>query len=278
MRILFRYDKTMKFLILTGFFVFIGLSFLQVPEDTVMAEQSATPLRALLVEIDTLPEISAKAYEVFDMQTGDVLFAHNTEESLPIASVTKLFTAAKVIDSNENESLTITQTDVATYGRSGKLETGQEYSGHELLFPLLIESSNDAATALARTFGDIPLAGHVLDDASGLSANNIASVSELATEVRSLYERLPHVFDVTTLQQYVGEHTGWVNNSPVFDLPGYKGGKHGYTEAARQTLVAVFSEESLEDRELGYVLLGSDDVRADTELLRATVKDSVRME
>lgn len=268
----------MKSLILTGFLVFATLTFFNLPEDTVSAEQPAMVVRTMLVELEALPDVSAKAYEVFDMQTGDVLLVHNAEESLPIASVTKLFTAAKVMDSAEGESLIITAQDVATEGRSGKLEAGQQYSGHELLFPLLIESSNDAATALARTFGDIPLAGNMLDDASGLSAKNLASVSELATEIRSLYVRLPHLFDVTTLGQYIGEHTGWVNNSPVFDLPGYKGGKHGYTYAANQTLVAVFSEASLDDRELGYVLLGSDDVRADTQVLRAVIKNSVRLE
>jgi D-alanyl-D-alanine carboxypeptidase len=61
-------------------------------------------------------------------------------------------------------------------------------------------------------------------------------------------------------------------------MPGYKGGKHGYTDAANQTLVAVFSEESLGGRELGYVLLGSDDVRLDTELLRTVIQNSVRFE
>jgi len=278
MGVLFGYDRGMKFLMLTGFLVFVSLAFFNVPEDTVSAEQPAAAARALLVELSSLPEVSAKAYEVFDVQTGEILLAYNAEESLPIASVTKLFTAAKVLDSAVAEPLIITNQDIATEGRSGKLEAGQEYSGHELLFPLLIESSNDAATALARTFGEIPLAGHFLDDASGLSDKNIATVSQLSGEVRSLYARLPHLFDVTTLQQYIGEHTGWINNSPVFDLPGYKGGKHGFTYAANQTLVAIFAEESLEDRELGYVLLGSDDVRTDTQTLRAAVKDSVRLE
>ena len=269
----------MRSAILLGFIFFVTVAFIQTPENKVSAKQVVTePSRPLLVEINNAPQMSAKAYEIFDIETGDVLLSYNADESLPIASVTKLFTAAAVMEASNDEPLVITSKDVATKGRSGKLEVGQEYLNHELIFPLLIESSNDAATALARKIGEVSVGEHALADASGLSADNKATVTELSVEVRSLYTRLPHIFDVTTLKQYIGEHTGWVNNSPVYDLPGYKGGKHGYTVAAKQTLVAVFSEESLDDRELGYVLLGSDDIRADTEKLRAVVKDSVRLE
>jgi D-alanyl-D-alanine carboxypeptidase len=268
----------MRYIIPIGFLCFLSIAFFNAPEKAVSIEQTGTVAKSLLVELQSVPKTSAKAYEVFDVETGDILLFHNVEESLPIASVTKLFTAAKIMELVDDEPFVITREDVETEGRSGKLEAGQEYSAHELLFPLLIESSNDAATALSRKFGEVSLAGHVLADASGLSADNKATVSELSAEVRALYKKIPHVFDVTTLKQYIGHHTGWVNNSPVYDMPGYKGGKHGYTHEANQTLVAIFTEESLDNRELGYVLLGSDDVRADTETLRKIIQDSVRIE
>ncbi|MEY3784476.1 MAG: hypothetical protein RLZZ230_798 [Candidatus Parcubacteria bacterium] len=223
------------------------------------------------------PTVTAKAYGVFDMETGELLLSQDANESLPIASVTKLFTAAELLREEDSldETVTITDNDVATEGRSGKLEIGQTYKAHELLFPLLLESSNDAATALARTIAPIPLAGEILSDGSGLSSQNKASVSQLATEVKNLYISMPHLFDITTLSQHVGEYTGWVNNSPVKDMVGYKGGKHGYTEAAGRTLVAIFAEPSLDNQEFGYILLGSDDIKADTLALRAAVANSV---
>lgn len=224
------------------------------------------------------PQVSAKAYGVFDMETGELLLSQAADEELPIASVTKLFTAAEVLREAESldDTITITANDVATEGRAGKLEVGQEYQQHELLFPLLLESSNDAASALERNLDSIPLAGHELADGSGLSSKNRASVKQLANEVKNLYATMPHLFDITTLSQHMGEYTGWVNNSPVKDMEGYKGGKHGYTEAAGRTLVAIFAEPTLNNREFGYVILGSDDIKADTKNLREAVQNSAR--
>ena len=93
-----------------------------------------------------------------------------------------------------------------------------------------------------------------------------------------MYRSHPYIFDVTTLKEQMGEYTGWVNNSPVYDLPGYKGGKHGYTQEANRTLVAVFSEVSLAGRELGYIILGSENIREDVLSLRKAVESSVTLE
>jgi D-alanyl-D-alanine carboxypeptidase len=232
-----------------------------------------------VIRVAKIPEVqtSAKAYSVIDIKTGNVILSHNADEALPIASVTKLFTAA-ALESVPNETVVITVDDVATEGRSGKLEVGQTYDTHELMFPLLLESSNDAAAALERTIGEVTLSGQTLADASGLSSANTASAAVVASEMRSVYLGHPHIFDVTKLKQYVGKYTGWINNSPVRDLPGYQGGKHGYTVAAGKTLAAVFSEEVIDERPFGYVILGSEDIVADMLALREAVQRSVRIE
>lgn len=233
---------------------------------------------ALVVDLQDPIVVSAKAYSVIDIETGEVLFSHNADQELPIASVTKLFTAAALDAVPQEEEVIITAADVATEGRAGKLEVGQSYSVRELMFPLLLESSNDAAATLERTIGHVTLAGKTLADASGLSSANQASAAVVAAQMREVYLSHPHVFDVTKLKQYIGSYTGWVNNSPVRDLSGYQGGKHGYTEAAGKTLAAVFTEPALGERKLGYVILGSKDIKADTIALREAVSHSVRVE
>ena len=74
----------------------------------------------------------------------------------------------------------MTQDDVAAEGRAGKLEAGQKYVLRDLLFPLLLESSNDAAAVFERTLGKISFPQVQLADASGLSSYNVASASDLA--------------------------------------------------------------------------------------------------
>jgi D-alanyl-D-alanine carboxypeptidase len=122
---------------------------------------------------------------------------------------------------------------------------------------------------------EINLANKKMHDAAGLSSYNKATVKELATAVSKIYATEPYIFDITTLDQYVGKYDGWVNNSPVIALEGYKGGKHGYTEAAGRTLVAIFTEPALGNKEVGYILLGSEDLLTDIKLLRGSVQNSV---
>ncbi|MCA9355664.1 D-alanyl-D-alanine carboxypeptidase [Candidatus Kaiserbacteria bacterium] len=269
----------MRYVIIIGLLVWSTNSLFSTPQVVSSNEVALNEPVSFRITDDYAPAVSAVAYGVFDIETGEILIAHNSEEKLPIASVTKLFTASTIIKEGDLErELTITDFDVATEGRAGKLEAGQVYKTRELLFPLLLESSNDASTALGNQVNGISFSGRVWDDASGLSDFNQASVSELASETRVLYLERPYIFDITKLKQYVGEYTGWVNNSPVRDLPGYMGGKHGYTESAGRTLVAVFEEPELKGRDLGYVLLGSKDLRKDTETLRSLIANSVSLQ
>lgn len=233
----------------------------------------------------------AKAFAVFDLETGQVLISKNIDTVLPIASVTKLFTAT-VINQNSklDEKIVVTNSDVAAEGGAGRLISGEEYLYHDLLFPLLLESSNDAAAAFERvTHGEVitqmnNLAASVgasktkFSDASGLSAKNVSSASDLITFITYLHKQEPHILDITHLKKYVGPHTGWLNNSPVLD-DSYQGGKHGYTEAANRTVVALFKESfGTGERTLGYVLLGSADLRADMRSLRDFVSTKVTYE
>lgn len=272
----------MKHWLLSGLFIGgFALFVLQTTPGSQAQESMAVvePEPEYTFEFSALPTISAKSFLVFDIETGEVVFGDDIHTPRPIASVTKLFTASAAEEGIQLEQKTvISQADVDAEGRAGKLSAGEEYSYRELLFPLLLESSNDAASVFEKVVDKVPETKTVLADASGLSSKNQASAADLADDLNMLYHEHRHVFDITTLKQYVGEDIEWVNNSPVRDLPGYKGGKHGYTEAANRTLVAVFEEEKVGDREFGYVLLGSNDIRSDLLALRETLVNSARLE
>lgn len=247
--------------------------------------ESAAP--RLVTAVASVPSVSAASYAVIDLTTGEILASKAAEIKRPIASITKLFTAATLLELDQSltTEVTITAKDVATEGQAGRLTTGQTLTARELLFPLLLVSSNDAAVALERATDTTLLAemnerlkdyGITVADTSGLSSKNQASASALAHYVQFAYEAFPYLFDITTLRDYLGTDQGWRNNSPVADLSGYRGGKHGYTEAAGRTLVAVFDEEIAgEGRPIGYVLLGSETVRADVLQLREFVSTAV---
>lgn len=243
-----------------------------------------------LVVDGALPELSADAFAVFDVKSGKILATENSQAVLPIASVTKLLTAATVLRTEDlTNEYVVKEVDLEAHGRAGRLSSGEHYSIHEILFPLLLESSNDAAAVIEReTKGDILRRMNAyakelgatslsVSDASGLSDRNTASVQDLVTITRSLYVEVPQVFDISRLKQRVGPYVAWSNNSPILATE-YRGGKHGFTEAAQRTLVALFEEEfTAGNRVIGYVLLGSEDLRADTAALRAFVEKSVTL-
>jgi D-alanyl-D-alanine carboxypeptidase len=235
---------------------------------------------------------SARSYVVFDAVTGGIIASQNPDTAYAVASITKLpaAAAAQVVVPLE-ATTTVTWTDVAAEGRAGKLEPGQVYTYRELLFPLLLESSNDAAAAFERTYRDqvVTAMNEIATaygasstrfvDASGLSDRNVASARDLAALTTGLYAAHPYIFDITTLSQYLTEHTGWINNSPVATEAGYIGGKHGYTEAAGRTIVALFDEPfAAGRRQVGYIILGSSDLATDVAALREFVRTSVRFE
>ncbi|MCB9810966.1 MAG: D-alanyl-D-alanine carboxypeptidase [Candidatus Nomurabacteria bacterium] len=240
-----------------------------------------------------ISELPVADFAIFDAITGEILVTKSKygNQKLPIASVTKLVTASVINDDLDlGVMTTITKADVDTEGRSGKLKVGEEYTYRELLFPLLLESSNDAATVFERvTGGDLisamnsfaqglGAANTSFADASGLSSRNVSTVSDLALITSYLYQNQSHVLDITKLSQYIGPYTGWVNNNPVLGSD-YVGGKHGYTEAANRTIVSLFNEDfTTGKRVVGYVVLGSDDVRSDVATLRQFVAQAVKYE
>lgn len=275
--------KTISFLI-----VCLGI-FLIYRQASSLEAQSAPPEESVFtIKKDTNLPLPDAAYRIFDIETGEVLIEQDAEKVLPIASVTKLVTASALFKNDIlNEEGVVTAADVAADGRAGKLTPGNQYTYRELLFPLLLESSNDAAAVFMRaTKGEIlkdmetltsklKMNETVLADVSGLSDKNVSTVSDLSILLTYLAKEDKRVLDITRLEQYVGPYTGWVNNSPVKDSD-YRGGKHGYTHAANRTLVALFEEgfES-ESRLVGYIILGSEDLAADTALLRTFTKEAV---
>lgn len=225
------------------------------------------------------PSLTTTTWGVFDPLTGVVRYGHETEVVHPIASITKLFTAYAALSSTSTaREVTIDWTDLSTNGRAGKLVYGDTLTLHELLFPLLLESSNDAGSAIVRTLGDSywnvittliterALTHTRITDATGLSAGNTSTVTDLAKLYTYLRAAYPHLIDITQLRMRIGALHGWVNNDPVRELDAFTGGKHGYTTEAGKTFVGTVSLPNGRG-EVGIVLLHSTDLKADVQAL-----------
>lgn len=98
---------------------------------------------------ETFLSVSARAAVLMD-QYGQVLYAQNADERLPMASTTKIMTALVAIESGDvGRTVKIPAAAVGVEGSSAYLIAGEEMSLLTLLYALMLESANDAAVAIA---------------------------------------------------------------------------------------------------------------------------------
>jgi D-alanyl-D-alanine carboxypeptidase len=230
-------------------------------------------------------KITATAYIVRNLTDGSVVAEHNIDKSIPVASLTKLVTAVvarRLIDSNQR--ITITEDIISAYGNTAGFKTGETFQADDLLYPLLMVSSNDAAEAFARAHGrtrfikamndftqEIGAYRTYFDDPSGLSPHNMSSVSDLALLIAWIQKNDPRIIEVTNLKsKTVRVHT-WTNPTHFLNWSYYIGGKNGYIPESERTTVSLF-KMGLAQNTYAVAVLGSLSRDEDVMKLLAKIK------
>ncbi|HVT01110.1 MAG TPA: serine hydrolase [Patescibacteria group bacterium] len=92
---------------------------------------------------------SAKAYGAIDFDTGNVIEEKNLDNTLPIASVTKIMTAVVALDLADKDYLiTINSHDSKMIPTKIGVVPGQKMTLEELMNAMLLTSANDAAETI----------------------------------------------------------------------------------------------------------------------------------
>lgn len=224
-------------------------------------------------------EITAKAAYVYDSRTGDVLYAKNENQRMPLASLTKVMAALVASELGLQEmEVVVSKEALAETGDSGLL-LNERWRLKDLLDFSLTSSSNDGMKAVALSLGALSRS-----DASNeeITADFVAKMNEMAdtlgmkntyywnvtgldeTEFKGGAYGTAH--DMALLFDYVLRHkpalleatkesvltvrsmdnfvhtaknTGYI----VTDIPGIKASKTGYTDIAGGNLVVAFDPE-----------------------------------
>lgn len=230
-------------------------------------------------------KISARAYLVKDLVTGAISAEYAETRLLPIASLTKLITAEiarRLIP--PDMKIEITKEIMATYGNTAGFKVGETFTASDLLYPLLMVSSNDAAEAYARAYGRAQFISAMnsfsqsigayrtyFADPSGLSPLNESTATDLSIIVDWIRKNDPTVIDITTLKiKTVRGHT-WVDPTHFLSWSYYAGGKDGYTDEADRTAVSLFVLGPRNDV-YAVVVLGSESRDADIVKLLKKIK------
>lgn len=234
-------------------------------------DQFSLPTQLPLLKNDVHLSTDAKAIIVMD-DDGKILYEKNSKEALPIASMSKMMTQYIVMNAIKNGTISWDNTytpspyvqEIVTQSGAVRLGMthGNQYTVRELFTAMTVNSSNDAAVALAEMVsGTEDAFVHLMNEqakvfglknttffnASGLDGDyvgktvdetNIASARDVATIAKSLIDKHPEILDFTTLTDFRASNDVqlWSTNLMLNGMPeamsGIDGLKTGYTHLA----------------------------------------------
>jgi serine-type D-Ala-D-Ala carboxypeptidase (penicillin-binding protein 5/6) len=210
------------------------------------------------------PEIRSPAGLLADMDTGQVVFERGVNDRRPIASITKLMTALLVVERTRPQDVVTVSPNAAPsvsgyHGSELDLRPGEEISVEHLLQGLLIQSSNDAAIALAEhVSGSVGRFVELMNtrarrlgmtrteftSPNGLDDAGRSTASDLVVLTRAIYEHRDLARIVRTKVAEIpaprGKPRSVQNRNVLLWLyPGALGVKTGYTVEAKFCLVSA---------------------------------------
>ena len=211
---------------------------------------------------------TAASYILMDQTTGRVLDGKNYNEKMLIASITKIMTAVVAIESGKlDKEVVVDDTILKAYGSGIYIEIGEKLSLRELLYGLMLRSGNDAALMVAKyTLGSVQ---KFVDDMNkkaqeiGMVNTTFVNPSGLDNDDGGNYST---AYDMAILTRYAMQYADyreivstksytlktnkktyvWKNKNKLLNYDYITGGKTGYTEKARRTLVSTASKNDID--------------------------------
>ncbi|OBI58092.1 D-alanyl-D-alanine carboxypeptidase [Mycolicibacterium fortuitum] len=248
---------------------------LPVPAKTIGGE--ALSSCGVITAPDTPPlpnDVSAEAWMVADLDTGDIIAARDPHGRHRPASIIKVLVATAALNElNLNKLVAGTQEDANSEGTRVGVGPGGRYTINDLLHGLLMHSGNDAAHALAMQLGGWDPALQKLNILAGKlggrdtraatpSGLDGPGMSTSAYDIGLFYRyawQNPAFADIVRTQTYDfpgrdGNPSYPVENDNklLYNYPGALGGKTGYTDDAGQTFVGAAERDG---RRLVAILL-----------------------
>jgi len=247
------------------------------------------------------PTINADAYLLIDYTTGEILVAHNVDERLPPASLTKLMTAyilAEEVDAGRlslDDNVTVSRnawSQNPTFRGSSLMwiEPGKPVTVGELEKGIVISSGNDATVAIAEHIAGseeafvslmnnyaeaLALTATHFENTHGLpSPDHLTSARDLAVLAAATIRDHPERYKVYKQQSYTyNDITQYNRNHLLREDPSVDGLKTGYTSVAGYGLVASAEREGMR---LISVVLGSNSTRSRKAETRALLNYGFR--
>lgn len=213
--------------------------------------------------------LSARNIIAMDMDTKRVLYEKDASSEHLIASISKIMTAVVALELSDIESdVTTTNTILKAFGSGIYIEPGETMKLKDLLYGLMLRSGNDAALAIAEFVGkdvdgfvklmnqkakEIGMQHTKFINPHGLENNkgegNTSTAYDMA--LLSSYAMQNATYkEIVSTKKYVAKSDkktySWANKNKMLHLYEFTtGGKTGFTERARRTLVSTASKDNM---------------------------------
>ncbi len=231
---------------------------------------------------------SAKAAILINADTGEVIFEHNADERLPMASTTKVMTALLLCENaNLQEEITVTAEMLRVEGSSMGLLGGDRVTFHDLLYGMMLASGNDAANVTAYSLGGtvdafvkqmnekadlIGMKNTNFETPSGLdSAEHYSTARDMAILTRYALENKDFAKAVATERAVLEfgnppyKRTLTNHNKLLKNFDGAIGVKTGFTKKSGRCLISAAKRDG--KRVIAVTLCDPDDWRDHKEML-----------
>ncbi|MCL2362697.1 MAG: D-alanyl-D-alanine carboxypeptidase [Defluviitaleaceae bacterium] len=232
-------------------------------------------LPATIFASDNNLQVEATAAILMDAETGRVLWGKNHHEPMAMASTTKIMTAILAIESGrENETVTVSKQAAAAPKVKMGLSPGEEIRLGDLMLALMLESSNDAAVAIAEHLAgtveefcagmtqkarDLGAINTVFETPNGLDAGNHHSTAYDLALITRYALTVPGFIELTntTSANFSSNKRSYSKNNKnrlLAEYPGANGVKTGFTGKAGHCFVGAAKRD---DMQLISVVLAS---------------------
>ena len=211
-------------------------------------------------------ETSARSAILMDMDNNRILYEENINEKRSVASISKIMTAVIAIESGKLADKVIIGEEInKSYGSGIYIKVGEEMTLRDLVYGLMLRSGNDAALAIAKYVGgevedfvkmmnkkakEIGMNNTEFHNPSGLDQEegNYSTAYDMAI-LTSYAMKLEDYKTITSTKKYTLTTNknvySWINKNKLLSIYKYTtGGKTGFTEIAKRTLVSTATKNN----------------------------------
>ena len=240
------------------------------------------------------PAVAADAFLVSELVSGKTLLGKNKESVLPVSSLSKLMTAVVASELVYLERTTLVKKEQLTASVVNfDPQVGDRYIAFDLLYPLLMQSSDQSANILAGFLGNkkfvtsmnqksvsIGMNDTHFADPSGKSIENTSSSDDMLKLLKYIYFKRRFLFDVSkgeSYRTYSGLHTTELTNFSQFASDTRLVGlTTGTSTPADRNLASVWEFSSPSGPvPVAVIVLGSGSAVSDTKALVGWVEKNV---